>query len=485
MFAVNAITNKYLVLFLAIVTMASVVASPVDSCGAIPQMAPENSANAEQLNKLTGNKGPEAGPNSSNGSSSGGEVNVEVVSLLALSDEGEKFGYPAALYSDKEMGETYVITSNKGGRIIVYGENFFPEFSLGPGRGAYAPRALDIDANGLLYVAQSRTETDPPKISVYNAAFFKEKDIILDNIDGIDGTFLPTSLKVKPNGFIYISGANNRGVIVLRQEDGTFSHWLRPLDLIFDQDAIASFKQETDEGDDQAEEEEGEQVQKEKKYEMDLYDLFDQLMPKQSQDAYPLEAEPDIGPVKVNSLEVDSNGNIYVLSPETSKVYVYNSAEEFLFSFGEKGGSAGKLSRPRSLVVDEKKNAIYIVDYMRHSVLIYDRSGRFMYEFGGLGNSPGWFRYPTNLSLNRDGLLLVSDLFNNRVQVLDVDFKYSFPLFQVPFVQEEIYKPQPLAQQGGQPDRYFAPGGFESGQQASVEMSPEKAIYKELDDNVL
>ena len=139
-----------------------------------------------------------------------------------------------------------------------------------------------------------------------------------------------------------------------------------------------------------------------------------------------------MGPVKVVDVARDSAGHLYILSEETSRVYVYSPNEEFLFSFGQKGGSTGKMSRPKSLVIDEKKKAVYVVDYMRHTVLIFDLGGKFMYEFGGLGGAPGWFQYPTALALNREGHLLVADLFNQRVQILDVQFEYKFPLFRPP-----------------------------------------------------
>ena len=188
------------------------------------------------------------------------------------------------------------------------------------------------------------------------------------------------------------------------------------------------------------------------------------LLPK-VQAVEPTEETAVIGPVKIVDIKRDSTGHLYLLSEETSKVYVYNAAEEFLFSFGRKGGSTGKMSRPKSLVIDEKRKAVFIVDYMRHTILIYDLGGRFMYEFGGLGRAPGWFQYPSGLALNREGQLLVADLFNHRVQVLDVQFAYTFPMFTAPEEQEppsdgatpdkgraeepvpgagEIFQPQPL-----------------------------------------
>ncbi len=49
----------------------------------------------------------------------------------------------------------------------------------------------------------------------------------------------------------------------------------------------------------------------------------------------------------------DESGRIYLLSEGMGRVYVYDKDENFLFKFGEKGGSTGKLSRPKALCVDE------------------------------------------------------------------------------------------------------------------------------------
>lgn len=393
-------------------------------------------------------------------------IKVEVVSVLSRNDDGDQFGFPNAVFCDREMEETFVVTSGGGGRIIVYNENYFPVFSLGAGRGAIAPRDIEKDAAGRFYIAQSATENNPPCISVFNAALFKERDIELDQsaIDGLgEGSFVPQSIAMASNDRIYVTLSNVRGVLVMKT-DGTFSHWLRPMDMVYAAGAAGANEEEEEKG----------AGDEELEFDIDLSTLPEELRPRR-QAEYPAEdVGPKLGPVLASSVRIDSHGNIFVLSAETSKVYVFNNDEEPLFTFGEKGGAEGKMSQPRDLVIDENRNAVYIADYMRHTVLIFDRSGRFMYEFGGQGNSPGWFQFPVNLALDREGHLLVSDLFNMRVQVLNVDFKYTFPLFRVPFVQEDAAGQQPMAWKERQ--HYYAPGGFDPGRHASFgEDKPEEA----------
>jgi len=96
---------------------------------------------------------------------------------------------------------------------------------------------------------------------------------------------------------------------------------------------------------------------------------------------------------------------------------VYNSERKPIFAFGEKGGSSGKLSRPRGIAIDESGGRMYIVDYMRHTITVYDRKGKYLFEFGGLGFDPGWFWFPNYISVDKRGRVYVADYFNHRIQV--------------------------------------------------------------------
>ena len=391
------------------------------------------------------------------------KVIVRVVTILSTDEQGAGLRYPSSVYCDLAMDETYVVEGGEG-KVIVYGPNFFPVASLAGGRGADAPRGIYIDSKNNLYVCQGKSASRPGRVTIYNPAFFPEREITFADMPEGEN-FAPGNLVIGMTGKMYISGLNTRGVMVL-DDTGGFLHWLKPQDRIVDPKAIESLEQaealdpearptdsmDSDESKTAEEEDELKKL------------LPPALLPK-VQAVEPTEETAVIGPVKIVDIKRDSTGHLYLLSEETSKVYVYNAAEEFLFSFGRKGGSTGKMSRPKSLVIDEKRKAVFIVDYMRHTILIYDLGGRFMYEFGGLGRAPGWFQYPSGLALNREGQLLVADLFNHRVQVLDVQFAYTFPMFTAPEEQEppsdgstpdkgraeepvpgagEIFQPQPL-----------------------------------------
>jgi DNA-binding beta-propeller fold protein YncE len=120
-------------------------------------------------------------------------------------------------------------------------------------------------------------------------------------------------------------------------------------------------------------------------------------------------------------VEIGAAGKIFLLSEDLGRVYVYDHKENFLVKFGEKGGSSGKLSRPRGLGVDRKKGIVYVIDYMRHAGNVYSDKGRFLFEFGGKGWAKGWFQFPSDIVVDTLGNVLVADTFNNRVQVLRME----------------------------------------------------------------
>ncbi len=365
-----------------------------------------------------------------------GKVGVEVVAILNTDELGKKLRYPSAVMYDRQMDETYVVAGGEG-KVIVYGSNFFPTVSLGKGRGADSPRGVYVDKSSTIYLCQSNSEDKPARITSFNPAFFPEKEIVFSSIPEAEN-FIPKNMVIGLSGNMYISGQNTRGLLVLDPE-GNFSHWLKPMDKLITENTLVM---PVDEGADGLPEllAVTEAIEDPAQKESSITDMRD-LLPPNLQPTIDENGETiinqELEPVQVAHVATDSEGHLYVLSEETSKIYVYSHTEELLFSFGQKGGSTGKMSRPKSLVVDEMKKALYVVDYMRHTILIFDLGGKFMYEFGGMGTGPGWFQYPVGLALNRQGNLIVADLFNQRVQILNVKFEYQFPLFQNP-EQENI-----------------------------------------------
>lgn len=239
-------------------------------------------------------------------------------------------------------------------KIFIFTDDFYNRYTFGKNRGIENPLSVAVDAEGYVYVAQSPSARRPEKrISVYNPSFLWERDIVLKGFEG-DDSFSPYRVAVDGKGRIYVAGTGFPGVPVIDKQ-GKVLAFIQPVD------------------------------EEEK--------------------------------VDISDVAVGKDGKIYLLSVDKSHVYVYNENMEFMYLFGQKGGSPGKLSRPVGVDVDNVTGRAYVVDYLRHSVLAYDDTGRYLFEFAGMGWGPGWLQYPSDLAVDSEGRVIVADTFNNKVEV--------------------------------------------------------------------
>ncbi len=286
---------------------------------------------------------------------------VKAIAILNKDEYGKSFMFPISVAIDPVTYEIYVVDSGKS-EITIYSPDFFPKITLDKGRGLRAPYGVAIDKDGTFYVIQAPSSGKPACLSIFNSAGLLEKEIYFKDLS-FEGcsNFIPVSIALDRR-YIYIAGEGFEGVLVLNKK-GDFEK------IITVKDSIT----------------------------MDF--------PKKR--------------AKIRAVYVDKKGRLYLLSEEMGRFYVFDSLGNFLFKGGIKGGTPGKLSRPRGIVADPNLGLILVVDYMRHSGLAYDyNNGHFLFEFGGKGWSPGWFNGPTDIKIDRFGRIYVADLFNRRVQVL-------------------------------------------------------------------
>ncbi len=369
------------------------------------------------------------------------KVPVTSVAQVNYDEEGRQLNYPTAVFFDPVMEETYLVHGGEG-TIIVYGPDYFPRLAIDKGRGVIAPQAVFVTPDGDVYISQVKSYQNPShKITILNGAFFPKKEIIFDEIEEATD-FRPHSVTVNDNGRLYVSGENERGVLVF-DEDGEFLHRLQPMDDIeklgrFRDFEIAAFEaaglleekvEETPANDD-----EGEVLD-----DALLEGIPEEFRPKKrtKQESTKSRFLEGVGPVRINFVTKDNSGKLYLVSAETGAVYVYSPNEEFLFSFGRPGGSPGQMSYPTSLAVDENKELIYVVDYMRHTVLVYNLAGIFITEIGGRGGSAGYFNFPRGIAINNSGEVIITDIYNKRFQVLEVRYDDVESLSRNPAAETE------------------------------------------------
>lgn len=284
---------------------------------------------------------------------------VRCVEVIAADDAGNDLSYPSALFYDADSDEIY-ITSPLKNKLVLLTSGYFPYLSIGAGRGLQNVGSC-YQKDGRLYVCAGAGKDDRRgHLAVLNGSFLPEKKIYFSGFEGSD-TFQPRKVVVGETGNLYVVGLSGAGVVVL-DADGNYLRQIEPRDEAL---GVA-------------------------------------------------ERAPII------SMDVGENGNLYLLSEAMGRVYVYDRNENFLYKFGQKGGEAGKLARPRGIAVDDRNRRVFVVDYQRHSVSAFSLPGEFMYEFGGMGQGRGWLNYPSDVCVDGFGRVLVADTFNHRVQVFEI-----------------------------------------------------------------
>lgn len=165
-------------------------------------------------------------------------------------------------------------------------------------------------------------------------------------------------------------------------------------------------------------------------------------------------------------LAVDSKGNIYVADGKVGAVFIFNTETKDLqmikhgvqarfgdiiglaiddsdrlfvsdtklhriLVFGKDHKTEGTISEgvvdPGGLAIDNENRFLYVADAALDQVLVYDADKlNLIRRIGTSGKKhtltePGQFSVPTNVAVDPDGYLYVTDMYNNRVEVFDAD----------------------------------------------------------------
>jgi len=284
---------------------------------------------------------------------------IRLVETRHVDDNEQPLSYPTTIAYDATRDEIIVTDAGKS-QLVIYNNELFPIDSLDQGRGIMGVTSCLPIKEGF-YVTCGSTESDDGYIALVNKAFIIEKKIRPGVLNPQLGKFTATRL---------IANTNNR-FYVLSVEKSSIS--------VFDQN----------------------------------WRYLHEIIPKDEKLGIP-------EPASIQALDCDAQGNLYFLSEERGRVFVYDLHEKFLYKFGEKGGAERKLARPRGISVDSKNHRLFIVDYLRHAVSAYTVEGEYLFEIGGKGNRPGWFLYPTDVTVDMEGNIYVTDTFNHRIQEFSI-----------------------------------------------------------------
>jgi DNA-binding beta-propeller fold protein YncE len=125
-------------------------------------------------------------------------------------------------------------------------------------------------------------------------------------------------------------------------------------------------------------------------------------------------------------LAIDTeNRLLYVVDEQQDQVFVYDADSlKLLRKIGSPVTPAkkhslttpGDFAAPTNVAVDSDGN-VYVTDTLNSRVEIFDADGHFISTFGKAGDGPGSFFRPKGIAIDGDGHIWVADEYQDRVQV--------------------------------------------------------------------
>jgi len=119
----------------------------------------------------------------------------------------------------------------------------------------------------------------------------------------------------------------------------------------------------------------------------------------------------------------NENRFLYVADAGTDQVLVYDADPPYklLRRIGTGGKehtltTPGDFAKPTNVAVDQDGN-LYVTDTLNNRVQIFDPDGTFIRTFGKAGDGPGYFARPKGIAVDKDGHIWVADAVQDRVQV--------------------------------------------------------------------
>ncbi len=124
----------------------------------------------------------------------------------------------------------------------------------------------------------------------------------------------------------------------------------------------------------------------------------------------------------INGLAIDDNDRLFVSDGRLRQILVFNARHHQEGAFG-----ADVLARPGGIAIDRENRFLYVVDTENDQVVVFDADTfKLLRRIGVSGKKhtltePGTFSLPTNVAVDNEGNVYVTDTLNNRIEIFDAD----------------------------------------------------------------
>lgn len=123
------------------------------------------------------------------------------------------------------------------------------------------------------------------------------------------------------------------------------------------------------------------------------------------------------------AMAMNSKGQLLVADAFNARIQVFDGDGRFVAKFGKRGDAPGTFQLIKSIAVDSSDN-IYVVDGRAHNISIFNEQGDLLLVMGGFYAStetgklaPGGFSVPVGIDIDATDKIFVVDQMNARVQI--------------------------------------------------------------------
>lgn len=126
----------------------------------------------------------------------------------------------------------------------------------------------------------------------------------------------------------------------------------------------------------------------------------------------------------INGIAIDDDDRVFVSDGKLHRVLVFDAKHEVINQINQ------KLIDPVGLAIDTENRLLYVVDTQADQVVVYDADSlKELRRIGTAGKNhylttPGDFGGASNVAVDKDGNVYVTDTMNNRVEIFDADGKF-------------------------------------------------------------
>lgn len=122
-----------------------------------------------------------------------------------------------------------------------------------------------------------------------------------------------------------------------------------------------------------------------------------------------------------HSIDIDSNGNVYVSDDDRKLIQKFDNSGKFITEWGSEGNGQGQFKSLEGEIAIGSQDIVYVVDFGNGRVEEFDEQGNFIKTWGTKGKNIGELNRPWGIEFDDNGHIFVTEHNIARIQQFDKD----------------------------------------------------------------